>query len=61
MGDFTDATGENNVIWDTEIGKMWPQLQECQWPPEAERVKEQIVLYNLWRACGPADTLIWDQ
>ena len=32
---------EDNVITDRDTGLMWPQVKECQQPPEAATVKEQ--------------------
>lgn len=34
------ATEAERMTTEAEIGAMWPQVQKCQWPPEARRGKE---------------------
>lgn len=44
---------------EAETGIMWPQAEECQQPPEAERGTGQILASG--GECGPANTFIWAQ
>lgn len=42
-GNYTDRIEGIGVKIKAEIGVMWLQAKECHQPPEARRVKKQIV------------------
>lgn len=42
-GNYIDRSEGVNVKTEAEIGVVWAQVKECPQPPEAERVKEEIV------------------
>lgn len=44
---------------EAEIGGLQPRATGCLGPPEAREARRDFS-QSLWRARGPADTLIWD-
>ena len=54
----TGHGGEGDRKTQAELEVMWPQVKECQQPPEAGKGKEQILPWSLRKERNSVNTLI---